>query len=368
MPVTTTRRSPSPIDLAYTGLDEHKPEPSLSLYPHHHHRISTSASSISSTSSPTSSIVNDAPHHTPPPKLPFNNASAWTLYDFEAHARCCPTCQNNYHSHITTSQICHAGHNLAQKVVDLVYHNASSRISADNGIIRLSIPAGHVYVKKLLLAVESTLRRHWLLAESRAYRQRYSSFDRTFDVQARGISTSAARPIVQAEIDHDADGEDYSYSYSYDDECRLEPQPHIAAPPVQTLQRRTCSFLITEPAPARASPASAFAPVVHPTSSSAQPIVTTPLHEHRHEHKHTPSNPTQPPTTPTTTHTSPPTTKPKPPSTSPHDAASHSATNKPGKTLQQIQSHRNTSRNSSRSRSKTQIQPSRKMRWSWFLT
>jgi len=333
MPITNTRRSQSPIDLTHTNLDHDKNGPTFGLYPHNGHRLSTSTSSISSATSTSSSIISDTPRYTPQPKAPFNNIEAWTLYDFECHARCCPTCQDTYHNYnhnaVTTSSVCHSGHVLAEKVVNLVYTKAAGY---NNGTMRYPIPEGHVYVRELLLAVESRVRRRRLLAESRATRQRYASFDGTYDVRARSV----ADPLPRLELEQERPP------------TRGRPRGDIETP-AETLKSRATSSVapveISREAISCSTPTTAAATLLHSTRCTT------------HHSSRDTTAAAKPPASNHATHkVEPQRTR----ASAPVNAA---------KTERGYDQENTTTRTRSTSKSKSKTtQPRRIVRFSWFLT
>lgn len=334
MPVTTTRRSQSPTDLRHTGLDYQKLATPLNLHRRRGYGRRASVSTISSATSTFSSIIDEPPHFaTPVPKLPFNDVEAWTLYDFECHARCCPACQDLYHYHLTTSQVCYTGHNLAQKVVNLAYSKTTSPQVSDNSTTkRFVIPAGHVYVKDLLLAVDDKVRRRRMLAESRMSRQGYSSFDRTYDVKSRTPFPHASTAITDKNINEPVDDDEHN---------RQERLPSLEMERPKTRGKPSTE---NEPSPAektlgasrrRASNTkyTSGAEFTRSTSPSPRPTLS-------------------PPTSRSWRGEAEAKTTPMPPSSKTSEA----------------EAKRSGSRGRSKNRSQVPPPPKRTIRWSWFLT
>lgn len=118
---------------------------------------------------------------------PLTSVEAWSLYNFEIHARTCDYCFNSLAVHEQGGRLCDIGLGLAEDVACHVYHHENEIYSTrkdDSKLVRVEVPRGYTHLRQLLSKMGRTLRSHKMMAS-------IPSYDRYYPVPARRSSLSA---------------------------------------------------------------------------------------------------------------------------------------------------------------------------------
>lgn len=90
----------------------------------------------------------------------MTSTEAWSMYNFEVHARQCQDCHNPYEVYQRGQSLCETGHSLASDVAVHAYYKdgeAYSRKVIDSKLTRLELPHGYAQTTSLLRAMNRGL-------------------------------------------------------------------------------------------------------------------------------------------------------------------------------------------------------------------
>ncbi|PPJ53730.1 hypothetical protein CBER1_00833 [Cercospora berteroae] len=123
--------------------------------------VPTTANNVSTPTSPASppKSVRFAPTNNS--SRPLTTVEAWSLYNYELHARSCPTC---YRAKV--SRLCNTGYALSQDVACHIFSREGDiyavKKDSTNSLVRVEIPHGYSQLRHLLRSTERALRKHTL--------------------------------------------------------------------------------------------------------------------------------------------------------------------------------------------------------------
>jgi hypothetical protein len=119
---------------------------------------------------------------------PLTTVEAWSLYNFEIHARRCSDCFDPWSVYKQGGRLCDAGRALAQDVACHVSSRESEVYSTtkddDSRLVRVEIPHGYTQLRQLLRSIERSLK-------SRRRSVAVVSHDKTYPRPARRPSSGA---------------------------------------------------------------------------------------------------------------------------------------------------------------------------------
>ena len=174
------------------------------------------ASSIapSSPSSATTKSVRFAPTSENESSRPLTTIEAWSLYNFETHARQCSKCSK-------ISRLCDVGSGLAQDVACHVFSRDSDIWSVlkdkkSNNFVRVEVPHGYTQLRKLLRSTERGLRTHKMSVPTPI------DYTRVYPVSSRRISSDKDVYIESASTARVPRSRRYSIR---DDDLSIDPAP-----------------------------------------------------------------------------------------------------------------------------------------------
>lgn len=107
----------------------------------------------------------------------LTHPEAWSLYNFEAHARQCPDCYDPREG----QSLCATGHGLAQDVAEHVYRKDGivySKKKDNHKLVQVDLPRDYTQVPRLLKSMERALRTTHRTVP-------IISYDQTYPVSAR---------------------------------------------------------------------------------------------------------------------------------------------------------------------------------------
>lgn len=167
---------------------------------------------IPSSPSSTAKSVRFAPTSENESSRPLTTIEAWSLYNFEIHARQCSQCSK-------ISQLCDIGSGLAQDVACHVFSRDSdiwsvTKDKKSNTFVRVEVPHGYTQLRKLLRSTERGLRTHKMSVPT------FIDYTRVYPVSGRRITSDKDAFIESASTTRVPRSHRYS---NKDDDISIDP-------------------------------------------------------------------------------------------------------------------------------------------------